>query len=248
MNLLDLFRRKPQRTVPSCPRKEAANAPSDAAAGEQLKSLQSCRAAIVDISRLASGPDRTLTVLFYNDSIGYFCIQQCSGAYCGLAFRYLILPRGLARPQAENYIDSADYSAWISGKWFSEAFELDIYGKKCLEAIRLPQGLYGMRFEIVLKKPGCSAGGGCILERFVLHKEPYEKVKLSWSAGFGFQMGAHNPGAGGTDDVPSEFFLNHDLSGFAAYISGKYKDFASYDDIWYNGEVQTLFDLCAELK
>lgn len=47
---------------------------------------------IVDVDRCSDYMEMTLTVLFYNDQedsdipVGYFCVQQCSGAYYGAGF------------------------------------------------------------------------------------------------------------------------------------------------------------------
>ena len=100
-------------------------------------------------------------------------------------------------------------------------------------------------FKIVLKQGGHKLPDGCILEKFYLYKENDDIIRIFWSVGFGYSMLGHNPGAGGNDIVPAEYFINHDLSGFATYISNKYKDIATYDEIYYNSEIQTLFELLA---
>jgi len=112
-----------------------------------------------------------------------------------------------------------------------------------MDVISLPKVLQDMSFNIVIKKGGNRLPDGCILERFYLHKEKEDVVKIFWSVSFGYSMGSHNPGAGGDDVVPPEYFINHDLSAFATYIANKYKDIATYDDICYNAEIQTLFEL-----
>ena len=112
-----------------------------------------------------------------------------------------------------------------------------------MSILTLPKVLQDMSFNIVIKKGGDRLPNGCILEKFNLHKEKDNVVKIFWSVGFGYSMGSHNPGAGGDDIVPAEYFVNKNLSAFASYISNKYKDIITYDDICYNGEIQTLFEL-----
>ncbi len=112
-----------------------------------------------------------------------------------------------------------------------------------LKGISLSKVLQDMSFTIVLKKSGCGLPNRCILEHFYLHKEKDDVIKLFWSIGFGYSQTGHNPGVGGRDIVPAEYFNNRDLSAFATYISNKYKDIATYDDICYNSEIQALFEL-----
>lgn len=102
-----------------------------------------------------------------------------------------------------------------------------------------------MSFRIVLKR-GCSLRDGCFLEYISLSKIANEEIKLDWSVNFGHQMGAHTPGAGGSDTVLTELFIHYDQSELAAYLSDRHKDFITYDEVYYNPEVQTLFELCAE--
>ena len=109
--------------------------------------------------------------------------------------------------------------------------------------IPLPKVLQDMSFNIVIKKGGNSLPGGCYLEAFYLHKEKDDVIKLFWSVGFGYSFGGHTPGAGGDDIVPAEYFIKKDLLAFASYMSNKYKDMITFDDICYNGEIQTLFEL-----
>lgn len=206
-----------------------------------LERLQKSNAVIADIDRREDGPERILTVLFFDETIGHFCVQQSSGAYSGLGLRYQILSHDISVPEASAYVDDDGYSSWIPNRWFSEAFEMDMYGQKYLETIKLPQSLHSMSFDIVLKKAGCSLPDGGLLECFHLHKKRYGEIKVSWSVGFGYAMGAHNPGASGDDIVPSEFFFNHDLHGFAAYLSDTYKGVITYDEVYYNAEVKALF-------
>lgn len=196
---------------------------------------------IVDIDRRACGPERTLTVLFYNDRkgggipVGYFCVQQCSGAYSGAGFRLLMLSEEISEPKAADYLEHDGYSGWIPG-FFSEDFAMDIHANKRLEPVNLPEVLRDMSFEIGMRKPDGEP------ERFELSKRRYGEIHVSWSVGF---IGNRN-GAGGSDPVPSEFFRNHDLPAFAAWIAKKYEGFVSSDEIFKNEEIWTLFELCRE--
>ncbi len=96
---------------------------------KQIEILQNSNATIVGIDRSGGCCERTLTVLFYDENIGYFCVQQSSGAYSGLGFRYLMLPSNISKPDVKSLIDAEGYSSWIANQFFSEAFEMDIYGK-----------------------------------------------------------------------------------------------------------------------
>lgn len=253
---MGLFRRKPKETFLCCslcgrptniPASKTADAPCVCPDCRQLERLQNANAAIVDIDRRSGGPERTLTVLFFDSAIGYFCIQQSCGAYTGLGLRYLIFPRNGSVSKAADYAEHDGYSSWIPNRWFSEAFEMDIGGKKRLETVNIPKSLHPMRFHITMKQGGGRlSGGDGLIERFALYKNPYDEIRVRWSIGFGYAMGSHNPGAGGDDPVPSVFFLNNDLPAFAAYIAEKYSNFATYDEIFSNDEIKILFDLCAE--
>ena len=106
----------------------------------------------------------------------------------------------------------------------------------------LPKFLQDTTFNIVIKK-GATLPGGCLLEKFCLYKGKEDVVKIYWSVGFGYQWGSHTPGAGGSDVISAEFFIEHDLYAFATYISKKYKDYVTFDDIYFNEEIQTLFEL-----
>lgn len=251
MGLFDLFKKRAREEsflrCSVCSR-ETDIPLQNAAAGQhvcsecrQLEILQKSNAVIADIDRRAGGPERTLTVLFFDETIGHFCVQQSSGAHSGLGLRYQILSRDIPVPEASAYADDDGYSSWIPNRWFSEAFEMDMYGQKHLETIKLPRSLHSMSFDIVLKEAGCSLANGGILECFKLHKKRYGEIKVSWSVGFGYAMGAHNPGAGGDDIVPSEFFFNNNLPAFAAYLSKKYKNLITYNEVYYNAEVKALF-------
>ena len=113
-----------------------------------------------------------------------------------------------------------------------------------MDAISLPKVLQNMSFNIVLKKGGASLPDRCILERFDLNKKEKDNVvKVYWSVGFGYSWPGHTPGVGGEDIVPAEYFINLDKSGLVTYILSKHKDFATYDEIYYNREIQNLFEL-----
>ena len=223
----------------------------------QLQELQTCDASIVAIDRKASYMEKTLTVLFYSDSIGYFCIGQSSGAYSGLGLFYKILPKDVANPRIEDYADEFADFVCIPNVWFSKDFAEELCERKrmkCDEQIKdvhtnetaeeLPQVLRGMDFRIVIKK-GCALKDGTLLEYFLLSKVG-DTAKIHWSVGFGYSWGAHNPGVGGADTIPAELFVHHDLSAFAAYLSEKYRDWITYDDVYFNSEIKTLFELLEE--
>lgn len=135
---------------------------------------------IVDVARCSGYMEMTLTVLFYNDQedsdipVGYFCVQQCSGAYYGAGFRYMLLPKDISEPKAADYVEHDGYSSGIPG-YFSEDFQMDIYGKKRLEFENLPEILRDMSFSIEMKKPGHYKDIG-LLERFRLYKVHYGRI------------------------------------------------------------------------
>jgi len=146
------------------------------------------------------------------------------------------LEQGFTKWNIEKYEQVIRYE--ISRKGIREN-EFDDF----LKAIPLPKVLQDMSFNIVIKKGGSRLPDGCILEKLYLHKSKDDVIKLFWSVGFGYSMMGHNPGAGGDDIVPAEYFIKKDLSVFASYMSNKYKDIIMYDDICYNSEIQTLFEL-----
>ena len=108
--------------------------------------------------------------------------------------------------------------------------------------VSLPKVLQDMTFNIRIKE-GASLPEGCFLESFSLRKKKEDVVEIYWSVGFGHQWGSHTPGAGGGGVVDAKFFIEHDLDAFATYISKKYKDYVTYNDIYFNTEIQTLFEL-----
>lgn len=112
-----------------------------------------------------------------------------------------------------------------------------------LKAIPLPKVLQDMSFIIDFKKGGKTLPDGCILEEFCLYKRKDDVINLCWSVGFNYSFGGHTPGAGGYEIIPAEYFVNKDLFAFASYLSNKYNDYITYDDICYNGEIQILFEL-----
>ena len=211
---------------------------------ETVKALR-LRGMIVDVDRRGGGPERTLTVLFYNSHeyrgipVGYFCVQQCSGAYSGAGFRYMFLPKDISKPKAADYVEHDGYSGFITG-FFSENFEMDLHGTKRLVPIDLPEILWNMSFSIEMKKPGTSVDG-CLLEMFQLCKATYGRIYVDWV------VSSRHGYASGSDPVPAEFFRNHDLNGFARYMVEKYKFLeCTADEIFRNQEIWTLFELLRE--
>lgn len=111
---------------------------------KQFEILQKSDATILEIDRRGSRGERTLTVLFYDDVIGYFCIRQDSSAYSGLGLWYYILPKDISNPKIENYVDNYEDFSCIPNVWFSEAFEKDMYGKERLEITSLTKDIKDM--------------------------------------------------------------------------------------------------------
>lgn len=198
---------------------------------------------IADVDRRGSGSDSMLTALFHSEisaweiPAGYFCVQQSSEA-----FRYMLVPQGNINPRAVEYVESGKYTDWIPG-YFSKTLKDDICGTKRIEISDLPAVLRDMTVSIGIREGGSSVCGG-VLEVFRLCKRKHGNVEVVWTLEFPGSFG--NQGAGGSDPVPSKFFRNCDLPGFAEYMAGKYRALeCTADEILRNGEIRHLFELCS---
>ena len=199
---------------------------------------------VADFDQRGSGSERILTALFYSERgswgipAGYFCVQQSASA-----FRYMLIPQGIANPRAADYAGHAGYTDWIPG-YFSKALEDDARGKKRIAIPELPEKLRDMSLNINIRQPASSVCGG-VLEVFCLNKRKYDGFQVVWTLEFPGSFG--NQGAGGNDPVPPEFFQNRDLHGFAQYMAEKYRSLeCTADEILRNREIRKLFEPCAE--
>lgn len=133
MGLFDWLKKRKKNTSPVSKGETSRQPESNVGPAEETVGKLRSFGVIVDIDRRAAGPERTLTVLFHNNQrgmgipVGYFCVQQCSGAYIGAGFRLLMLSEEISETKAENYVEHDGYSHWVSG-FFSEDFEMDIHG------------------------------------------------------------------------------------------------------------------------
>jgi hypothetical protein len=153
----------------------------------------------------------------------------------------MLIPKRNTKPRATDYIDSKEYTDWIPG-YFSKALENDICGKARIAISGLPAALQEMSVDIKIR-PGASFVCGGVLEVFTLIKRKHGDFEVVWTLEFPGSFG--NQGAGGNDPVPSEFFRNSDLTGFAQYMAGKYESLqCTADEILQNGEIRKLFELC----
>ena len=99
---------------------------------EILNQLRGRPTKIVKIDRSGSSREKTLTVLFIDESDqSYFCVQQDSSAYGGLGLRFKFT---FSKESAVSDImfKETGYSSWIGNVWFHESFRADICGSPCL--------------------------------------------------------------------------------------------------------------------
>ena len=134
MKLFGIFQKK-KKTAPVIVSETDERAVSVATAEEEeepysyeLSVLRNSNAVIVDIDRRGSRMERTLTVLFHDEKLGYFCIRQSSCAYAGLGLWYYRLPKDVSDPQIEHYIEDEIHFNCVPNLWFSKAFEQDMNG------------------------------------------------------------------------------------------------------------------------
>lgn len=65
------------------------------------------------------GLERNMTVLFFAESVGYFCVQQ-SSSNAGDAYRYKILQPADSKPRVEDHVNDEGYSCWFANAWFAD--------------------------------------------------------------------------------------------------------------------------------
>ena len=104
--------------------------------------------------------------------------------------------------------------------------------------------------DIIHIKGPCTLNDGCLLEHFDIIKGKGKDFKISWSLGFGYSEGSHNPGVGRIDEIPMEYFLNNDLLGLSKYLYDKYHEALGItkSDVLENDDIKALFQLISELK
>ena len=111
----------------------------------------------------------------------------------------------------------------------------------------MPVWFQPLSFWVSLIKHPCSTGHGYTLMYFRLEKEENDNVFIHYSVNFDYTIGlAHNPGAGGSDLVPSEYFINCDKEGLARYIAKKYADDMTFQDVFDHPDIDALFMLLEE--
>ena len=117
------------------------------------------------------------------------------------------------------------------------------------EEFEFKRELYDYSDIIHIKEP-CTLNDGCLLEHFNIIKGKGKDFKISWSLGFGYSEGSHNPGVGRIDEIPMEYFLNNDLLGLSNYLHDRYNKALQITkaDILENDDIKALFQLISELK
>lgn len=112
----------PNETIASRLHKEPPSVSAEALKAASPRVIDKCYGS----SGYGMGLERNMAVLFFAESVGYFCVQQTS-SNAGDAYRYKILQPTDSKPRLEDHVNDEGYSCWFANAWFDDWIRAEFF-------------------------------------------------------------------------------------------------------------------------